>query len=312
VAVVVVVVSWNTRDLLARALDSLRADTAAGRAEVWVVDNASSDGSPELVRDEYPWARLIASTENLGYGPAVNLVAARTDTPWIAAANADVALAPGALAALLAAGAADPRCGALAPRLLAPDGSTQHSVHAFPTPSTTLVFNLGLWRLVAGCGERLCLHGEWDPARARTVDWAHGAFLLVRRAAWKEIGGFDRDQWLYAEDLDICWRLDRAGWTTRYEPHATAEHAISAATRAAAWGTEREVRAQGSAYAWMARRQGRRAARFCAAVNVGGAVCRWAPLAVAARRDPGRYADARDRHRGYVRMHATGLRRRLD
>jgi N-acetylglucosaminyl-diphospho-decaprenol L-rhamnosyltransferase len=309
--VAVAIVSWNTRDLLARALDSLHADAGAGLAEVWVVDNASSDGSPELVRDRYPWVRLVASTENLGYGPAVNLAAARTRAPWIAAANADVELTPGALTTLLAAGAREPRCGAVAPRLVAPDRSTQHSVHAFPTPATTLVFNSGLWRLLPGAGERLCLHGQWDPARARAVDWAHGAFLLVRREAWEVIGGFDDAQWLYAEDLDICWRLRRAGWATRYEPAATARHAIGAATRNATWGAEREVRAQASAYAWIARRQGPLAARVCATVNVAGAVCRWAPLALAARRDPPRYADARDRHRGYVRMHATGLRRRL-
>jgi GT2 family glycosyltransferase len=192
---------------------------------------------------------------------------------------------------------------------VSPDGSTQHSVHAFPTPATTLVFNLGLWRLVPGAGERLCLHGAWDPARPRRVDWAHGAFLLVRREAWEEIGGFDDDQWLYAEDLDICWRLRRAGWATRYEPRASADHTISAATRSATWGDEREVRAQAAAYAWMARRQGRRAARICAALNVAGALCRWAPLAVGARRDPARFTAARDRYRGYVRMHVTGLPR---
>ncbi len=304
----VAVVSWNTRDLLAGALASLHDEVLAGRADVWVVDNASTDGSAALVRDRYPWVKLIASTENLGYGPAVNLVARRTVTPWIAAANADIALAPGALATLVAAGDGDPACGALCPRLIVADGSTQHSVHAFPTPATTLAFNAGLWRLVPGTGERLCLHGQWDPERPRRVDWAHGAFLLIRRVAWDEIGGFDDDQWLYAEDLDICWRLAKAGWSTRYEPAARVQHAVSAATRTASWGDTRAVRAQASAYAWMARRFGPAPARLCAAINVIGALARWAPLALGARVDPARLADARDRHRGYVRMHATGLR----
>ncbi len=305
----VAVVSWNTRELLGQALDSLRADAAAGLAEVWVVDNASSDGSAALVRDVYPWVNLIAAPENLGYGPAVNEVARRTATQWIAAANADVALAPGALAALLEAAACAPRAGAFAPRLVTTDGSTQHTVHAFPTPAVTLVFNLGLWRAVPAAGERLCLNGRWDPDRAREVDWAHGAFLLVRRAAWEEVGGFDAAQWLYAEDLDLCWRLARAGWSTRYEPGARARHAVSAATRTASWGAEREVRAQAAAYAWMARRLGVRPARLVAAINVAGALARWAPLALAARRDPARFADSRDRHRAYLRMHSTGLAR---
>jgi GT2 family glycosyltransferase len=252
---------------------------------------------------------LIASPTNLGYGPAVNLVGRRTRTAWIAAANADVAVEPGALGALIAAGGLDPAAGALAPRLLTPAGTTQHSVHAFPTPATTLVFNLGLWRALPGAGERLCLHGRWDPERPRRVDWAHGALLLVRRAAWEAVGGFDDDQWLYAEDLDICWRLARAGWSTRYEPAAVVHHAVSAAT-ARAWGDDRDVRAQACAYAWMARRLGPARARLVAGLNVAGVLARWAPLAVAAGLDPGRYAPARDRHRGYLRMHATGLGRR--
>ncbi len=311
--VAVAVVSWNTRELLRRALDSLRPDAEAGLAAVWVVDNASTDGSAALVRDAYPWVELIASPRNLGYGPAVNLVARRTATPWLVAANADIAVAPGALAALLAAGAEPDgrgergRVGALAPQLRTADGAPQHSVHAFPTPATALVFNLGLWRALPGAGERLCLHGRWRPERARTVDWAHGAFLAIRRDAWEEIGGFDDDQWLYAEDLDVCWRLARAGWSTRYEPAAVVHHAVSAAT-SAAWGADREVRAQASAYAWMRRRFGARRALLVAAINVAGVLARWGPLVLAARVHPARYAAARDRHRGYLRMHATGLR----
>jgi GT2 family glycosyltransferase len=307
--VAVAVVSWNTRELLREALDALRPDAESGLAEVWVVDNASTDDSDALVRDAYPWVRLVASPVNLGYGPAVNVVARRTLAPWIAAANADVALAPGALGALLAAAAGAPRAGVLAPRLVTPDGSTQHSVHAFPTAANALVYNLGLWRALPGLGERLCLHGEWDPGRSREVDWAHGAFLLVRRAAWEEIGGFDDGQWLYAEDLDLCWRLARAGWSTRYEPASVARHAVSAATRAASWGAERELRAQASAYAWMERSFGLTRARSIALINVAGVLARWAPLALAARRDPAGYAERRDRHRGYLRMHATGLGR---
>jgi GT2 family glycosyltransferase len=98
--VAVAIVSWNTRDLLRRCLESLATEVDSGRCEVWVVDNASSDGSAAMVRDEFPWVRLEASDENLGFGPAINLVARRTDTPWIGVANADIALQPGAIDAL--------------------------------------------------------------------------------------------------------------------------------------------------------------------------------------------------------------------
>src|SRR5258708_17414457 len=133
VPISIAVVSWNTRDLLRDCLLSLAQDALEARAQVWVVDNASSDGSADLVREQFPWVSLVASDENLGFGRAVNLVAERTGTDWIAPANADVRVTPGALDRLLEAGVNDPRAGAIAPRLVLPDGRTQHSVFPVPT-----------------------------------------------------------------------------------------------------------------------------------------------------------------------------------
>src|SRR5690349_17927035 len=116
--VAVAVVSWNTRALLDRCLSSLRSAVDDRLAEVWVVDNASSDGSAAMVAERHPWVRLVASPENLGYGRAINLVAARTSSPWLVASNADVAVRGDALARLLAAGEGDPGAGAVAPRLV--------------------------------------------------------------------------------------------------------------------------------------------------------------------------------------------------
>src|SRR4051812_35072488 len=195
-----------------------------------------------MVRERFPDVHLIASEENLGYGRAVNLVGARTATPWLVAANADVAVRPGALETLVAA--RDRRAGILAPRLVRPDGSTQHSIHAFPTPA------VGVAHAFGALGDRLCFEGRTDLARERRVDWAHGALLAVRREAWDAIGGFDERRWLYAEDLDLCWRARRAGWATRYVPGAVVEHAVSAATTPA-FGAEKEDHAQAAAYAWM-------------------------------------------------------------
>ena len=265
--VAVAVVSWNTRDLLRHCLRSL---VDQSPAEVWVVDNASQDGSAEMVAQEFPSVRLVASERNLGFGPAVNLVASQTTAPWIAPANADVELRPGALRALLDAGERHPRAGILAPRLELPSGETQHSVYAFPTIPFTARFNLGFHRRV---GDRLCLEGFWDPTRERDVDWAIGAFLLVRRAAWDAAGGFDQGQWMYAEDLDLGWRAARAGWSTRYVPSARVLHHASAATTQA-WGDERTLRWLRSTYAWMLRRRGLIRTRITAAINVAGAYAR--------------------------------------
>src|SRR4051812_12749609 len=93
--VTIAVVSWNTGELLARCLESFRPEVERGRVDPWVVDNASTDGSPDLVRERFPWVNLVASPENLGFGRAVNLVARQTTSEWIAPANADIALRPG-------------------------------------------------------------------------------------------------------------------------------------------------------------------------------------------------------------------------
>ena len=300
--VAVAVVSWNTRQLLDRCLASLRTDHEAGRAEVWVVDNASDDGSPDLVRDRHGWAQLVEPGENVGFGAAVNLVAARTRAPWVAAANADVEVTPGALEALLAAGEREPRAGAVAPRLVLPDGSTQHSVHPFPTLPVLLAFNLGVHRVVPGLGDRLLLEGRWQPERGREVDWALAAFLLVRRRAFEDVGGFAEEQWLYAEDLDLGWRLARAGWTTRYEPRAVVRHRSGAAAERA-FGDDALARQTAASYAWLLRRRGLARTRASAAVNLVGAAARAAGLAPLARLAPGRFAEARAGARRWARLH---------
>jgi GT2 family glycosyltransferase len=309
--VAVAVVSWNTRDLLDRCLRSLRPEHERGLAEVWVVDNASTDGSAEMVRERFPWVRLVASEENLGFGRAVNLVAERTASDWVAPANADVALRPGALDALLESAARDPRAAVLAPRLVLPDGRTQHSVFAFPSIPFTLVLQTDLFRLWRGLGDRLALPGHWDTERARRVPWAVAAFLLVRRDAWEVVGGFDERQWMYAEDLDLGWRVREAGWVTRYEPRAVVDHEESASTKQA-WGDELAPVWQRSTYGFMARRLGMPRTRAIALVNLVGQALRWLALAPAARSDPGRHRAHHEALGRWVAVHARALIGRED
>jgi N-acetylglucosaminyl-diphospho-decaprenol L-rhamnosyltransferase len=306
----VAIVSWNTRDLLRRCLQSFADEVDSGRCELWVVDNASSDGSAEMVAADFPWVRLEASKENLGFGPAINLVARQTNTPWFGVANADIALQPGALDALLSAGAADPGAGAIAPRLILPDGSTQHSVYAFPTIGSTLVVASGVGRVIRSLGERNLLLGMFDAEHARRVPWAIAAFLLVRREAWDAIGGFDEHQWMYAEDLDIGWRLHRAGWETRYEPSACVEHESSASTDQAFGDGGKVERWQRSTYAWMLRRMGAPRTRIVAAIQIAGQTARLLWLIPAARIAPARYARRRDAARWWIRLHRAGLESR--
>lgn len=269
----VAVVSWNTRELLHRCLESLAAEARAGVAEVWVVDNASGDGSAEMVRERHPWVKLVALQDNIGYGPAVNLVAERTSSRWFVLTNADVEVQPPALERLVAAGEADPAAGIVAPRLLLPTGETQHLAWAFPTVTATLAQNLGPRILPRPVAEHLALRGAWNPDRPRRIPWAVGAFLLVRRAAWEEVGGFDRAQWMSAEDLDLGWRMREAGWVTRYEPAAVVHHEESSATRTV-WGEDLPIHWQRCAYAWMVRRLGRVRTGTVGLLNLAGSAVR--------------------------------------
>ncbi|MFZ0041185.1 MAG: glycosyltransferase, partial [Solirubrobacteraceae bacterium] len=173
--ITVAVISWNTKELLDRCLTSLEPLHRAGLADVWVVDNASEDGSAALVSERHSWVHLIVSEVNLGYGAAVHLVTAATSGPWLALANADIAVRPGALEALVRAGRDDQAAGILAPRLVLPDGTTQHSVWAFPTVGATIMQNVGPHLTPARLADRLALSGAWNPARARRVPWAEGA-----------------------------------------------------------------------------------------------------------------------------------------
>lgn len=304
--VAVAVISWNTRDLLDACLESLRPDHESGLAEVWVVDNASTDGSAAMVAERHPWVRLQRAARNLGYGPAVNVVVAATRTDFVAPANADLRFEPGALQALVDAAARHPEAGVLAPRLVTPDGRTQHSVHPFPSIRVGLATSLGLTRFPA-VARALVMEGHWDAGVERRVDWAHGALVVVPRAAWDAIGGFDPDQWLYAEDLDLCWRLARARRPTWFIPAAVVHHHVSASA-AQTWDRrDRMIRTQRSAYAWVTARQGTRRARALSAANLVGLLPRFVAARIAATLMPARFGGARDRLGTYVAMHRTGL-----
>jgi GT2 family glycosyltransferase len=311
-SVVVAVVSWNTRELLAACLRSLASDAEAGRAEVWVVDNASSDGSPDMVEAEFLWVRLVRSAENLGFGRAVNLVSRRTRSAWVAAANADIRLEPETLSVLIEAGARDPAAGVVAPMLVLRDGTIQPSLQPFPTLLDAALLRLRIYRLSRRIGRRLYLRAYRDPAEGGVVDWAAGAFLLVRRDAFDQVGGFDDEQWLYAEDLDLAWRLSRAGWRTRYEPRAIVHHEESAATRAV-WGDALTAKWLGATYSWVARRQGMARVRRLAGFNMAMSIIEWILFSTLARASSSpRWPQKRESARAGIHLHRLGLRRRED
>jgi GT2 family glycosyltransferase len=182
--------------------------------------------------------------------------------------------------------------------LLLPDGSTQHSVQEFPSLRVALqeAFSLG-----RGAAHRFNLE------QAAWVPWATGAFLLLRRVAFEQVGRSDETQWLYAEDLDLCWRLNCGGWGVRYEPSAHVRHEENAET-AEAFGEKFSETWLRATYAWQARRQGIGRTWATALVRLVPAVLRFVLLTLLARRFPERFGWRATRARRAVRAAWFGLR----
>jgi GT2 family glycosyltransferase len=303
----VVVVSWNTCDLLRRCLESLESELEGRPHEVVVVDNDSSDGSAAMVAREFSQMKLIGLSANPGFGSAANRGAQEARGRFLLVLNADTAARAGAIERLLAAADRHGESGAFAPRLLLPGGAIQDSVFPFPSAGRALALNLGLRRPLAWASRGSLILGAGNPDSSRAVPWAMGACLLIRREAWQSVGGFDEELWMYAEDLDLGWRLRQAGWSTHYVPEATFDHFGEAATRQA-WGDDRLARGVLSGYAWILRRRGPRTTRVIAGTYVIGCAVRWVVFALLATVKPARWAHKREQMLRSMKLHAQGLR----
>lgn len=225
----VAVVSFNTRDLLRDLLGTVRSDAPA---EVVVVDNGSTDGTAERVRAEFPEVRLIVDPSNPGFGGAANRAVASTLAPFVLILNGDTRLTPGALSALAAYLESHPKAALAGPRLASPDGTHQPSCFAFLGTFRLAVDKSPLGRWLAWVPplreHYLLLNGSHD--RPRTVPWVLGSALAVRRTAFEQVGGFDPSFFMYGEEVDLCYRLQAAGWEVHFTPAATVVHVGGAST----------------------------------------------------------------------------------
>jgi N-acetylglucosaminyl-diphospho-decaprenol L-rhamnosyltransferase len=219
----VVIVAYRSRELLRECLGSLRAHPPACPMAVVVVDNASGDGTPEMIASEFPEVELIASPGNLGFAAATNLGARRGSAPYLLALNPDTAVTAGALDTVIAVLEEHPDVGIVGPRLERADGSLDHAARrSFPTPLSALGHFSGLGRRARASG-RLAAYRAPD-VESGPVDAVNGAFMLMRRSVFEGAGGFDEDYWMYMEDLDLSYRLAQTGWGSWYEPAATVMH----------------------------------------------------------------------------------------
>ncbi len=224
------IVSWRTRDLLRACLGSLAGEPEVRR--VIVVENASGDGTAEMLRSEFPQVLLIANPENRGYAAANNQAIEASSAPFVLLLNPDTEVKAGAIGAMLEVFDEDRRIGAVAPQLLFPDGRVQPSCRSFPEPAAVLSDMLGLSRLFPR-SSRLAAYrmAYWDHGSRRDVDQPMASAIAIRRAALDEVGLFDEAFPLYFNDVDLCYRLKQAGWRIVFEPRAKVLHHHGQSTR---------------------------------------------------------------------------------
>jgi GT2 family glycosyltransferase len=228
----ILIVNWNTRDLLRACLLSL-GQNVTGPHEVIVVDNASHDGSAQMVQDEFPDVLLFASETNTGFAEGNNLAYGKARGEWIWLLNPDTKVRPGAAEKLIEFLQADARRGAVASALIdARDGHIQRSCRTFPSPGALWAEGSLLAKFYPR-SRRFGFYkmGHWNMETALEVDQPMASSFLLKREAIESIGElFDEQFPIFFNDVDLCWRLKKAGWQIWYLPEAQVVHYGGAGT----------------------------------------------------------------------------------
>lgn len=221
----VVIVSRNTRELLPACLTSVAREAGDLTVEVIVVDNASDDGTPEMVRRDFPSVVLLQPVSNDGFAAGNNLGLRRAQGRAVLLLNPDTELLPDALPALWGALQATLDIGVVGPRLVYPDGGTQSSRRRFPTLASALVESTLMGEALPHHPAKRAYEMTDTPDNApHDADWLVGACLLIRREVLDAVGLLDANLFLYGEEPEFCKRVRRAGWRVRYTPEAVVRH----------------------------------------------------------------------------------------
>lgn len=227
-----IIVSYNTRELTIKAIETLFANAGDVAMRVVVFDNASSDGSAQAVATAFPGLEVIAHPENIGFARANNLVAETADTEWLLLLNPDTETHPGAVAALLDFSRAHPEAGITGGRTVFPDGSlniascwrrmTVWSLVCSATGLSSAFPRSNLFNPEA--------FGNWQRDSVREVDIVVGCFLMIPTALWRKLGGFDTRYFMYGEEADLCLRAREAGYRPMITPDAQIMHLVGASS----------------------------------------------------------------------------------
>ncbi|HZQ07681.1 MAG TPA: glycosyltransferase family 2 protein [Anaerolineae bacterium] len=223
----IIIVNWNTRTFLEACLEAVYATVQSPTFEIWVVDNASSDDSVAWLRAYCPNVQLIENAENIGFAAANNQALEQCAGEYALLLNSDVILLPNAVEQLVACLDAESSAAAVAPMLLNTDGSFQAGPNDDLSVLSETLLALGMDRFLRG-GH---FPGYEANAPRGAYAWVGGTCLLMRRAAWQQVGTLDPAYFMYTEEADWCWRARQAGWTIWYEPAARVIHAGGGSSR---------------------------------------------------------------------------------
>lgn len=227
----IVIVSWNTRQLLAQCLESVAVNLKSLGlivTETLVVDNASIDGTVDMLRQQFPWVKVVANRDNAGFAKANNQAIVASSGDYILLLNPDTKLHANAIATLVTYLDTQPMVGAVGPLLENPDGTLQFSC----SPAPTLLGES--WRLLhpnRGLGHGAYPMQGWSRHQPREVDVIQGACLLLRRSVIEQVGPLDEDYYIYSEEVDLCARIRAANWRIFWVPTAHVTHYGGQSTR---------------------------------------------------------------------------------
>ncbi len=225
----IIIISWNTRDLLADCLNSIEQTAGDLKVEIIVVDNVSTDGSPDMVRRQFPHVQLLENDSNVGFAGANNQGMALGCGRYLLLLNSDAFLKPDSLRTAVHFMDEHPDVGVCGVKLLNPDGTFQGSYADFPTLKSEFL-------LATGLGNRLVSpyypsSPPWPGEEAHEVDWVAGAFMLLRSEVFEQAGGMDETYWMYSEETDWCYRIKQRGWKIYYLPQVAITHVGGGSTR---------------------------------------------------------------------------------
>ena len=220
----IVIVSYNTCGMLRNCLKALPAATEGLVTEIFVVDNDSPDDSAAMVASEFPDVVLTASKENNGFTKGNNIALRQAVGRNVLLLNPDTEAAPGSLTLLSRYLDLHSCVGAVGPKLLNTDGSLQHNGAPLPTLWHDLLEHTGLWKLSPGMTQPLWRYGREDFGQECEVESVMGACLMLRKAVLDQVGLLDEAFFMFYEEIELCWRLRRAGFTIVYLPHSCVVH----------------------------------------------------------------------------------------